>query len=140
MARPHLLILILIVVAAGFSFVGGASADHPGEPFDEARFRALQEDDALVLVDVSASWCPTCAKQAEIISRYRDTHPEVPLHVLRVDFDDQKEWVRYFKAPRQSTLALYRGSEQVWFAVAETREEKVFKALDDAHKKAAALP
>ena len=140
MARPHLLILILIVVAAGFSFVGGASADHPGEPFDEARFRALQEDDALVLVDVSASWCPTCAKQAEIISRYRATHPEVPLHVLRVDFDDQKEWVRYFKAPRQSTLALYRGSEQVWFAVAETREEKVFKALDDAHKKAAALP
>lgn len=102
------------------------------EPFSEARFESLQRDGALVLVDVAADWCPTCAKQAEVIRGYREARPDVPLHVLRVDFDDQKEWVSHFGAPRQSTLILYRGSERVWFSVAETDPETISAAIDAA--------
>jgi thiol:disulfide interchange protein len=102
------------------------------EPFSEARFNALQQEGALVLVDVAADWCPTCAKQAKAIQRYREARPAVPLHVLRVDFDAQKDWVKHFKAPRQSTLILYRGSEQVWFSVAETDADAIAAAIDAA--------
>jgi len=102
------------------------------EPFEIERFQELQEADALVLIDVAASWCPTCARQKALVARYRAEHPDVPLHVLRVDYDDQKQWVQHFKAPRQSTLILYKGAEQVWFAVAETREEVLFRAFDEA--------
>ena len=118
----------ILALSAGLATAG----DPHGEAFTEARFRALQAENALILGDVSASWCGTCGKQAELVTRYRESHPDVPLHVLRVDFDAQKEWVTYFKAPRQSTLLLYRGSERVWFAVAETREEVVFAAIDEA--------
>jgi thioredoxin 1 len=42
--------------------------------------------------------------------------------------------VRQFRAPRQSTLLLYRGNKQHWFAVAETRLEvisaEIIKAID----------
>ncbi len=111
---------------------GTAGTSSSGEAFSEERFRALQAEDALVLVDVSASWCPTCAKQESLIRLYLEAHPGVKLHVLRVDYDKQKDWVRYFKAPRQSTLVLYRGDEKVWFSVAETRKRILFEAIDGA--------
>ena len=86
------------------------------EPFSEERFEALQSKDALVLIDVWAPWCPTCARQREILADFQDAHPEVDFTILEVDFDDDKDLVRKFRAPRQSTLALYRGEIQskVW--------------------------
>ncbi len=102
------------------------------EPFTQARFEALQADNALILVDIHANWCPTCAKQQKVLDDYEAQRPKVELHRLKVDFDDQKKWVKHFRAPRQSTLLLYRGEEQIWFSVAETRAEKVFEAIDSA--------
>lgn len=102
------------------------------EPFTAARFAALQADNALILVDVAATWCPTCKAQKAVIDTFRQQHPELGLHVLTVDFDTQKEWVKHFKAPRQSTLLVYKGSEQRWFAVAETREDVITAALRQA--------
>lgn len=99
------------------------------EPFTEERFEALQAEGALVLVDVWATWCPTCKRQREILADFQDTHPEVDFTILEVDFDDDKRLVRQFRAPRQSTLVLYRGDEQVWFSVAETRENVIFEEL-----------
>ena len=102
------------------------------EPFTAARFEALQADNALILVDVAATWCPTCKAQKAVIDAFRQQHPEIGLHVLTVDFDTQKEWVKHFKAPRQSTLLVYKGTEQRWFAVAETREDTITTALLEA--------
>jgi hypothetical protein len=114
-----------------------ALAHAAGEPFSEQRFAALQQEGALVLVDVHASWCPTCGKQQEVITAYIAARPQAKLHHLIVDFDNDKQWVTHFKAPRQSTLLLFRGKEQVWFSVAETREAEIFAAIDKA---AAAAP
>lgn len=106
------------------------AAEVPGaEPFTEARFKALQAENALVLVDVAAVWCPTCRKQKAALTRFQQAHPEAALKVLTVDFDDQKEWVIHFKAPRQSTFIAFKGAEQRWFAVAETRDEVIFAEL-----------
>jgi thioredoxin 1 len=116
-----------------------ASADDPvllvNEAFTTERFAALQAEGALILVDVFASWCGTCARQQEILSAFHEAHPGVPLHRLQVDFDDQKKYVRQFRAPRQSTLLLYVGDEQVWFSVAETNSDKVFAAISEAAAK-----
>lgn len=108
------------------------SAELEKVPFTEDRFRSLQEQGELVLIDVHADWCPTCAKQGEILAEYFEENPEAPITLLNVDFDSQKQWVTHFKAPRQSTLILFRGEERLWFSVAETRKEKIFAALDDA--------
>lgn len=111
-----------------FALATGAIAGEK-TAFTKEKFESLQNKGELVLIDVHASWCPTCAKQQKIVSSFKEKHPEVPLHVLTVDFDDQKEWVKHFRAPRQSTLLLYRGDEQVWFSVAETRAEVIFENL-----------
>ena len=100
------------------------------EPFSPERFAALQAENQLVLVDIYATWCPTCAQQREILKAYRAEHPDVALHILEVNFDDDKASVKRFRAPRQSTLLLYRGEEQLWFSVAETRQEAIFAAIN----------
>jgi hypothetical protein len=82
-------------------------------------------------VDIFADWCPTCAIQQRVLDEYRSQHPEVPLYTLTVDFDTQKEYVTLFRAPRQSTLILYRGDEQLWYSVAETRSEVIVQALNE---------
>ena len=84
------------------------------------------------MIDVYADWCSTCARQQEILAEYRAEHPEVDLHILEVNFDNDKDWVKHFRAPRQSTLLLYRGAEQLWFSVAETDRDAMFAALNGA--------
>jgi thioredoxin 1 len=111
---------------------GSAHAQQSQEAFTAQRFAELEKQGALILVDVFADWCPTCAQQQRILAEYREQHPDVPLHTLTVDFDSQKEYVRRFRAPRQSTFILFRGTERVWFSVAETDRERIFAALNEA--------
>lgn len=102
------------------------------EDFSQQRFEQLQEEGALILVDVFASWCSTCARQQEILANYLEKHPEVDLHILEVDYDKDRATVRELRAPRQSTLLLFKGEEQHWFSVAETREEVIFREINRA--------
>ena len=79
-----------------------------------------------------ATWCPTCAKQQKAIAAYVEANPDTKFHVLVVDFDENKDIVRQLRAPRQSTLLLYKGNEQFWFSVAESRPEVIAAELDKA--------
>lgn len=100
------------------------------EPFTEETFETLQGQGENILVHISAPWCPNCEEQKSILSDYQEQYPDSELHILRVDFDSQKEWVRYFDAPQQSTLVLFSGNERVWFTVAETDRETIFTRLN----------
>lgn len=102
------------------------------EPYSHARFEAIQAAGEVVLVDVYASWCPTCKKQQEALKAYRKANPDKKFTVLVVDFDKDKDVVRHFRAPRQSTLLIYKGNEQFWFSVAESRLEVIAAELDKA--------
>lgn len=113
------------------ALVSGAAAVEK-EPFDEVRFDALRSAGEVVLVDVFAEWCSTCARQQEVIKAYVADNPDRELHILEVNFDRDKEWVRHFRAPRQSTLLLYSGEDQIWFSVAETRPEVIKAEFDKA--------
>ncbi|MEX0600049.1 MAG: thioredoxin family protein [Rhodothermales bacterium] len=123
---------VSLLVAGLLLFPAQQAWSQEKEAFTEERFEELQSEGALILIDVFADWCPTCAQQQKVLDAYLDEHPDVPLHILQVNFDEQKEWVRAFRAPRQSTLILYRGEEQVWFNVAETSRDVIFAALNEA--------
>ncbi len=129
----NVFLVILPILVGGLSLLPVQKAwSQEKEAFTQERFEALQTEGALILLDVFADWCPTCAKQQEVLGAYQEEHPDVPLHILEIDFDDQKEWVKKFRAPRQSTLILYRGDEQIWFNVAATSRDVIFAALNEA--------
>ncbi len=121
---------VAALAASGLALATGTAATAQSkEAFTPERFEELQAQDALILIDVFADWCPVCAMQQEVLAAFREEHPDVPLRILTVDFDTQKEWVRHFGAPRQSTLILYRGQERLWFSVAETRADRIVAEL-----------
>lgn len=123
---------LIMTVFLALAVSGGNALAQQEEAFTPERFAALQAQGALILLDVYADWCPTCARQQQILAEYREKHPDVPLHMLQIDFDAQKQYVRQFRAPRQSTFILYRGTERVWFSVAETDVEVIFAELNKA--------
>lgn len=125
----NLKVSLISLLLAGFMMACQAAEAPQAEPFSEARLKALQAENALVLVDIAADWCPTCAKQKTILAKFQKMYPDANLNVLTVDFDTQKDWVIHFKAPRQSTFVLFKGATQRWFAVAETREDVIFDEL-----------
>ena len=98
-------------------------------PFVKSVFDQLQASGQPVLVDVYASWCPTCERQQWVLQDYFKKYPDSKLTVMVVDFDNDKQWVSFFKAPRQSSLLLFDSGERVWFSLAETRKRIIFDAL-----------
>jgi len=131
--RLGMLTAVAVTALAGVTPTAHAQSApaHTQEDYTHERFAELQAEGALILVDIFADWCPTCAIQQEVLAGYRAANPEVPLHTLTIDFDTQKDFVTHFRAPRQSTLILYLGEEQIWFSIAETRGEVIAAALDE---------
>jgi thioredoxin 1 len=71
--RPvRLLSAVFVALALGV----GTAAAQEHETFTPERFAALQAEGAIILLDVYADWCPTCAQQQKILADYRERHPE----------------------------------------------------------------
>lgn len=119
----HVVLLLSLLLAP-------AAMALDAEPFSLEQFKVLQEQGGNVLVHISAPWCGICQRQKQVLTEYQQQYPDAGLHILNVDYDTQKQWVTHFKVPHQSTLVLFSGTEQVWFAVGETREEVIFGQLN----------
>jgi thioredoxin 1 len=100
-------------------FAGTASAA-PARPFELAAFRAAQAADKAILVDVTASWCPTCRVQKPILARLLVDPKFADFAAFEVDFDRQKDVLRVVDARMQSTLVVYRGKDEMGRSVGDT--------------------
>ncbi len=98
-------------------------------PFTPAAFAAAQKAGKPILVDIWASWCPTCAAQRPILEKLTSQPEYSNLMVFRVDFDAQKDVVRQFRAQQQSTLIGYKGSVETARSVGDTKEPTIAKLL-----------
>ncbi|MFN0192322.1 MAG: thioredoxin family protein [Aestuariivirga sp.] len=88
--------------------------------FTQEAFEAAQAAGKPILVDITASWCPTCKAQKPIIEEITGRDAFKDMVVLHVDFDSQKDVVRSLGASMQSTLIVFRGKDEVARSVGET--------------------
>jgi thioredoxin 1 len=89
-----------------------------GQPFDAKAFQSAQAAEKAVLVDVTASWCPTCRQQRPIVEQIEKERPD--LVVYEVDFDRAKDVLKQFRVQYQSTLIVFRGTKEVARSTGET--------------------
>lgn len=120
----------IIPVIAGLFFAAAAWA--AGKPFDRAGFEAAQAAGKPILVEVHADWCPTCRAQEPIISELLREPKHAGFVVLRVDFDNQKDVVKRFRAQYQSTLIVFNGKKEVARSTGETRKDAIAAQLAKA--------
>lgn len=111
--------LCLTLSIASFAFAAGK------KPFSAAAFEAAQASGKPILIDVSASWCPTCKAQAPILSKLMSDPRFKGIVAFNVDYDSQKDVLRKFNVQRQSTLIVFKGKQEAGRSVADTNPASI---------------
>ena len=89
-------------------------------PFTRAAFEAAQKSGKSILIEIHASWCPTCCAQKPIIDSLLATPRFKDVVTFRIDFDAQVDEVRAMGAQSQSTLIGFKGTEETARSVGDT--------------------
>lgn len=107
--------LLSLAIATLFTLPLSAQA---GQVYDSKAFAVAQDAGKSILVDVTAPWCPTCAKQKPILQGLEASHPAMV--VFDVDFDSAKDVLKQFHVSSQSTLIVFKGKAEMGRSTGET--------------------
>lgn len=124
-------LVILATVAAGAAVATPAFATET-KSFDPQSFAAAQRAGKPILVAIHASWCPTCKAQKPILSELMAQPQFKDLAYFIVDFDAQKDAVKYFGARMQSTLIAFKGATETGRSVGDTNAASIAALLNKA--------
>jgi len=116
-------------VAATAAFAAPAFATET-EVFTPDAFAAAQKAGKPILVAIHASWCPTCKAQKPILSELMAEPKFKDLIYFVVDFDSQKDAVRFFGAQMQSTLIAFKGTTETRRSVGDTERSSIAALLN----------
>ena len=100
--------------------------------FTPEAFAAAQKAGKPILVAIHASWCPTCRAQDPVLSRLMAEPRFKNLVYLVVDFDSQKDAVKYFGARMQSTLIAFKGDTETGRSVGDTDPSSIAALVNKA--------
>ncbi len=98
--------------------------------FTQAEFQRAQAAGQPILVEITAPWCPVCAKQKPILQKLQADAAFRDLQVFQVDFDSQKDIVKAMGAQMQSTLIVFRGKDERGRSTGQTDADAIRALLD----------
>jgi thiol-disulfide isomerase/thioredoxin len=121
--------MIFASAAASAALVAPASATET-RTFTPEGFAAAQKAGKPIFVAIHASWCPTCKAQTPILSELMGEPKFKDLVYFVVDFDSQKDAVKFFGARMQSTLIAFKGATETGRSVGETERSSIAALLN----------
>lgn len=121
-----------LVVAALLTLAAQVAATPVWRDYEPEAFAAALESKQKILVDVAADWCPTCKAQHPILDELRADERLGDVSFVRVDYDEDKEFLRAHRVPRQSTILLFDGGSEVGRSIAETDRDRLRGFVFDA--------
>jgi thioredoxin 1 len=116
MRRSSVFLALILVALLGFGLARAATV----RDFDQAAFAAAQQEGKPILVEIDASWCPTCAVQRPILAELAAEPQFGDLQIFKVDFDSRKDVVKAMGAQMQSTLIVFHGTAEKGRSTGET--------------------
>ncbi len=96
--------------------------------FTQQQFADAQKAGKRILVDVWASWCPTCKAQGPTLTEIAADPANKDLVIFKVDFDAQKDVLTSLGVRTQSTLIAFAGGTEKGRSTGDTNPESI-KAL-----------
>jgi thiol-disulfide isomerase/thioredoxin len=133
MRMPSYVSAALLALVLAVSGITSAIAFEQ-QKFDSASFKAAQAANKSIVVDIWASWCPTCKAQHAVLDSLATKPEYARVVVFQVDFDNQKDAVKYFNARQQSTLIAFKGDKETTRLVGETGAAPIQDLLNSALK------
>lgn len=124
--------VVRALAVAAFS-LATASFSHALElkPYSSAALAEAQKAGKPVAVHFHADWCPTCKQQEKAFSQLK-AEPDLDVTVLVADYDKEKDLRRAMKVRSQSTLVVFRGSDEKARLAGDTSADKIRSALKAA--------
>ncbi len=122
--------LFALIAVIGTLIIGAmqftASAETKGwSTYDAREFAMAQAKGETIVVDVYADWCPTCRAQAPILEELRVENQSEGVKFVKVNFDDEKAFLRAHRIPRQSTILVFKGETEVARTIAQTNRAEL---------------
>ena len=101
------------------------------QPYSPAALQAAQQAGQPVALHFHADWCPTCRAQEKVFQSLKGD-ASLPLTLLVVNYDKERELKRALKVRAQSTLIVYRGSQETRRSGGETEAAVLRDVLKSA--------
>jgi thioredoxin 1 len=120
--------VVFATVSATAALVAPAFATET-KTFTPESFAAAQKADKPILIGIHATWCPTCKAQDPILGELMSAPKFNDLVYFVVDFDRQKDAVKYFGARVQSTLIAFKGEKETGRSVGDTNRSSIAALL-----------
>jgi thioredoxin 1 len=108
-----------LLALSGAAVLAAPPPARAGTRFTKAAFEAAQAADKSILVEVTASWCPSCKAQAPILGRLLANAKFKDYVVFTIDFDTDKASMALFEARLPATLVVYKGPDQMGRSLAD---------------------
>ncbi|MDB5817934.1 MAG: thiol reductase thioredoxin [Rhizobacter sp.] len=105
---------------ASLAFLATIASAGEIKPYSQKEFDTLTHAGKPVVLDIRASWCPTCKAQQPIIDSLMKQPVYQDVTMLTIDFDSQKKTVHRYKVTMQSTLVAFKGDKEVGRSVGDT--------------------
>jgi thioredoxin 1 len=100
-------------------------------PYTPQALADAQQAGKPVAVHFHAEWCPTCKQQEKALAQLK-TEAGLDITVLVADYDNVKDLRKAMKVRSQSTLVVFRGTEERARLGGDTAADKIRAALKTA--------
>lgn len=105
----------------------------PVNAYDSAALAAAQKAGKVILVDVTAPWCPTCRAQQAVLGDLAKLERFKDLIKFEVDFDSRKDVLKALRVTSQSTLIVFKGDKEVGRLAGDARRASIEALLAKAY-------
>jgi len=101
------------------------------EEYTPARFEELMAKKELVLVEIYASWCPTCLLQHKAFETLVNEGNFPPIRAIRVDYDRDTDFIAQYRMQGTGLLVLFKNGQEVSRAAGLVTSEKISMFLQE---------
>lgn len=110
------LMAVVVHLFGNLIYMNLRSADPilPGwEEYDDVKFNARADRGEPALVEIYASWCPTCKAQHEAFERLIEEGRQPPIRAVRVDFDRDEAFRLKYGLTYTGILMIFDGDREI---------------------------
>ena len=118
---------VIFVLGLGLATLAAVAAELP---FNKAKFDAALAQGKPVIVDFSASWCPTCKQQKPIVQELLKGKKLQPVTLFVADFDTEEALKKRLGVTMQSTFVVFKGGKEVGRSTGQTQKEAIGELFD----------
>ena len=101
-------------------------------PFDQKKFDTAVAGGKSIVVDFSATWCPTCKAQKPIVDKLMALPKYKTVTLFVADYDKEVALKKQLRVAQQSTFVVFKGGKEVARSTGQTDPDVLASVFDKA--------